>query len=178
MVSNASSSVENKSGFNFQMVASLLAAFFAGVAPHHSRPISKNKRKREVFEPNAKIYESETDRRCREEIDRLFDDTDTNDQIHYPNAKLQRMGRVCDVSGTRTDYIPWNYYPAAQAFEVEGVSPIFLPTYTKPEWETAVKTKEMAVKLTREEAVEEIAAMKYFIDIDFIDDDDDDEEFW
>ena len=164
--------MQKTTAFNFKMVASLLAAFFAGAAPHHSRPISKNKRKRDVFEPNAKIYESSTDRLCREEIDRLFDDADTNDQIHYPTAKHLREDRVCDVSATRTEFIPWNYYPAAKAFEVEGVPLIFLPTYSKPEWETAVKNNKMPVTMTRQEMVEEIAAMKYFIDIDCEDDED------
>lgn len=156
------------------MVATLLASFLIGKAPHHSRPVSTNKRKRDVSDPNPiDVYEAETDRICRAEIDRLFDDYDSSDQFQPSQSKNLRMVGISDVSGIRAGCVPWNHCPIAHAFKVEDHPPIFQPTYTKPEWDAAVRNKDYtqsAVGMTREAAVKEIAAMKYFIDIDCCED--------
>lgn len=168
MVFKISSEIVNDNK-NFQNWAFILNAFVIGTPPNCSPPISKNKRKSDIFESTAAadIDESNTDRVCRKDIDRKFHDA-ASDEHYSSKLKKPRMDMASDVLPIRAD--SWNIYPIIQSFNVGGFASINSSAYTEPEWDAAISRKDYMQGMDRDAVVKEIAALKYFVEIDVVDD--------
>lgn len=154
------------------MWAFILAAFVIGAPANCPPPVSKNKRKREDFESinttAVDIHESDTDRVCREEIDKLFYD-DAEEYCSPKASKKPRTSRASGgISGLRAE--PWKIYSITDGFDLGGFASINTPTYMEPDWDAAVSRRNYMQGMGRDAVVKEVAALKYFIDIDVVDD--------